>query len=274
MDNTKSISVIGCGWLGFPLAKSLLNKGYTVKGSTTSNDKLPVLLEEGIEPFLVQFPDNCSVGTILNLLKSDILIIAVPPGRNSHKNQSYFGLLNTLTEALPDSSIKKIIFISSTSVYGDSNGIVNESTTPIPDNDAGKRMLTAEQIILNTDVEHVIVRLAGLIGPGRHPGKFLAGKTGVLNGLAPVNLIHLDDVIGILNAIITDENSSGIYNATAPHHPTRQEFYTSAAQSLGLDPPQFILEKASWKKVNSIRVTEELNYKFAVPNLMKWLTVH
>lgn len=268
MNNANSISVLGCGWLGLPLAKSLTDKGYNVKGSTTTAEKLPVISKEGIEPFLVQFPDNCVIESLINFLNSDILIIAVPPGRNSLKHQSYFGLLNSLTKVLPDSSIKKIIFISSTSVYGDANKAVNEWDKPAPDTDAGKRMLMAEQIILKTLVKHTVLRFSGLIGPGRHPGKFLAGKTGVANGLAPVNLIHLDDAIGIIHELITNESAEGIYNAAAPLHPTRQEFYTLASKSLGLDPPQFISEKTTWKEVQSCRIIQELNYNFLVPDLI------
>lgn len=271
MDNTNSISVLGCGWLGFPLAKSLVNKGYNIKGSTTSNDKLPVLFEEGIEPFLVQFPDNRVIESLINFLNSDILIIAVPPGRNSLKHQSYFGLLNSLTELLPDSSIKKIIFISSTSVYGDVNKPVDECDAPAPDTETGLRMLKAEQMIQQTSVKHIVLRFSGLIGPGRHPGRFLAGKTDVANGMAPVNLIHLDDAIGIIHTLIIDEKAEGIYNATAPHHPTRETFYTLASNTLDLDPPKFISEKTSWKEIQSCRINRELKYNFLIPDLMRWL---
>lgn len=270
MNNKNSISVLGCGWLGFPLAMSLIKKGYTIKGSTTSVEKLPLLAKEGIEPFLVQFQINCIPETLLEFLKSDILIIAVPPGRNSLKHQSYFGMLNSLTEIIPEGSMQKIIFISSTSVYGNENKMVSERDVATPGSDAGKRMLMAEQIIEDIPVRHAILRLSGLIGPNRHPGKFMAGKTQVPNGLGPVNLIHLNDVIGIIHELLKNE-SEGVYVASAPEHPTKKEFYTLASQLIGLEAPQFIPEKIAWKEIVSERVTNELNYKFLVPDLIQWI---
>lgn len=271
MHGINSISVLGCGWLGFPLAVSLINKGYSVKGSTTSIERLPLLFKERIEPFLVQFRENCVPENLAEFLKSDILIIAVPPGRSSFKYQSYFDMLNTLTKVLPDGSIQKIIFISSTSVYGDQNRTVTERDKPEPDTEVGKRIFAAEQIILSMQVKHIIVRLSGLIGPGRHPGRFLTGKPAVANGLAPTNLIHLEDAIGIINELITNDGTEGIYIAAAPSHPSKQSFYTLASQTMGFDPPQFIPEKIKWKGVESVRIGDELKYKFLVPDLMQWL---
>lgn len=271
MHQLNSISVLGCGWLGFPLSKVLVNNGYNVKGSTTSIHKLLDLSEAGIDPFLVRFPDSSGFENLAGFLKSQVLIIAVPPGRDDLKQVSYFGLLNSLTDILPESPVKEVIFISSTSVYGDVNRPVNEWDEPHPDTDAGKRMLRAEEIISKIPVRKSVVRLSGLFGPGRHPGRFLSGKTGVANGLAPVNLVHLDDVIGIILQILTNTLAEGVYNATAPHHPTREEFYSLACKSIGSDPPRFINEKRSWKEVQSVRVGEELNYTFKVPDPMHWL---
>lgn len=49
----KPISILGCGWLGLPLAKSLLEKGFSVKGSTTSIKKIALLEKFGIHPHIV-----------------------------------------------------------------------------------------------------------------------------------------------------------------------------------------------------------------------------
>lgn len=271
MHHLNSISVLGCGWLGFPLATGLINYGYNVKGSTTSIDKLRVLFEAGIDPFLVQFPDACGSQNLVNFLQSDTLILAVPPGRDQTKQTSYFGLINALAQVLPESSIKHIVFISSTSVYGESNSTINELDEPVPDTDAGKRMLLAEQIISAIPVRKSLVRLSGLVGPGRHPGRFLAGKTQVPNGLAPVNLIHLNDAVGIILKILSDEGSEGVYNATAPLHPSKADFYSLASISLGLEAPQFIMEKRTWKEIESVRISRDLNYTFQTPDLMEWL---
>ena len=274
MAQRNSISILGCGWLGFPLSKNLISCGYNVKGSTTSIGKLPLLSEAGIEPFLVHFPESCSIDTLDKFLKSETLIITVPPGRNIPKNESYFGLLTSLTNVLANSPVQRVIFISSTSVYGDVKKAVDERDASCPDSEAGSRLLRAEQMISAIPVKHVVIRLSGLIGPERHPGRFLAGKQNVPNGLAPVNLIHLDDAVGIIREIVNNGSSEGIYNAVAPDHPERQAFYALASSALGLEPPGFIQEKVSWKEIRSSRINHEFEYHFRVPDLMQWLAGH
>ncbi|RZJ28768.1 MAG: short-chain dehydrogenase, partial [Flavobacterium sp.] len=52
------ISILGCGWLGLPLAKSLIQKGYSVKGSTTSENKVDVLQANNIDPFVISLSED------------------------------------------------------------------------------------------------------------------------------------------------------------------------------------------------------------------------
>ena len=75
----KSISILGCGWLGLPLGERLQNEGYSVKGSTTTEDKLDVLKEKGIEPFLVELTPEVKAEKIQEFLDSSFLIIDIPP---------------------------------------------------------------------------------------------------------------------------------------------------------------------------------------------------
>ena len=78
--NQDKIGIIGCGWLGLPLAKSLISNNYKVKGSTTRKNKLTVLKKEGIDPFLIEITDNSISESISSFLKGlDILIINIPP---------------------------------------------------------------------------------------------------------------------------------------------------------------------------------------------------
>lgn len=273
MSSRYSISILGCGWLGLPLAKSLVNAGVRVKGSTTSPEKLPLLASLGIEPYLVHSLEPEISVVLADFLNVDVLVIAVPPGRTPSKQEDYFRLLNSLTTGIDKSSIRKLIFISSTSVYGEKNQKFSEKDNCLTDSESGRRMLEAELLIAShSRIKVDIVRLAGLIGPGRHPGRFFAGKKEIPNGLAPVNLIHQQDAIGIITELIANDHPSGIYNACVPDHPTRSEFYSKAAQSLGLDVPGFLQEKRCWKIVSSEKVERELKYRFQVPALLSWLS--
>lgn len=272
MSSKQSISILGCGWLGLPLAKSFISDGVTVRGSTTSPARLPELRSAGIEPYLVQFSGAEVPPQLPDFLNSSLLIILVPPGRDPLKQENYFHLLNGLTAEIDKSSISKIIFISSTSVYGETNEMFSENDNPSTDTETGRRMLAAEEIISTVRNAAVsIVRLAGLIGPGRHPGRFFAGRHEVPNGLAPVNLIHQADAVGLIRKLAAEDHAPGIFNGCAADHPARQDFYIRAARELGVPVPEFRPEMTSWKIVRGDKVRDELGYAFRYPDLMECL---
>ncbi|MBL4675992.1 MAG: SDR family oxidoreductase [Mucilaginibacter sp.] len=264
-----TISILGCGWYGLPLAKALVNDKHRVKGSTTSADRLAVLKEAGIEPFLLNltaeqatFPDQ--------FFDTDMLIIAIPPKSRSAEGAEYLPKLEKVVERIRWHQIQKVILISSTGVYADRNLVVNEDTPPEPDTTPGKILLEAEKLFRQqSNFRTTIIRFAGLVGPNRHPGRFFAGKQDIANGLAPVNLIHLDDCIGITQNIINHEVYGHTFNAVTPHHPSRADFYTRAAEEAGLPLPGFILKLDNWKIVESKDVSPILGYQYQVDN---WYT--
>lgn len=259
----KTISILGCGWFGFAFAKKLVEQGYEVKGSTTSPEKLSLLSDEKIKPYLINFsPTEVIADT--DFFEADALFICIPPKRNSTELNSYPQKIKAIITAAKNKS-NQVIMISSTSVYSDENLIVNEGSETHPDTDSGKVVLAAEQILKSLNpANFTIIRFAGLIGPGRNPGRFFAGKTNVPNGLAPVNLIHQTDAVGIAVKIIQEQAFRRIYNACSPHHPTKKEFYTAAANVSGLIEPIFLEEKTGWKIVESLNVPEFLKYNFQV----------
>lgn len=268
MKNNNKISLLGCGWLGYPLAKYLISKEFNVKASTTSTEKLELFKSEGIDPYLVQFDVNGQDPELFDFLDSEVLIISVPPGRrNASGPDNYRKMAGILKPFLREGKISKIIFISSTSVYPDNNSVITESSAIVPETDSAKVIAEFEEMLNEANSKVIILRLAGLIGPGRMPGRFFAGKTNIPNGLAPVNLIHLEDVITLVSKLIDDENAEGIYNGCTPIHPAKEEFYTLAAKTEDLPAPQFIPEKTSWKIISTERTDKELNfnYKYASP---------
>jgi nucleoside-diphosphate-sugar epimerase len=257
----KNISILGCGWFGLPLAKALLKLGYNVKGSTTSIDKVPILNDAGINAFLLNFNAN-EIPETDNFFETDILIICIPPKRKSTEFSDYPNKINIILN-LAQGKSKNIIFVSSTSVYGDVNATVNENTIPIPDTDSGQLLLKTEQNFLNKNsFSKTILRFAGLIGPNRDPGRFFAGKTEIPNGLAPVNLIELEDALGVTIAIIEQQKFGYIYNACNANHPSRLDFYTRASIKSNLELPKFIKEKQAWKIIDSINISKYLGYEF------------
>jgi len=265
------ISILGCGWLGFALAKKLIENGNSVKGSTTSENKLTILENAGINPFLATIEaDEVSENIDTFLAESEILIIDIPPKLRGNQDFSttlemtFVRKIQNLIPFIEKSSVSKVLFVSSTSVYGDDNELITEETIANPETESGKQLLLSEKILQNNpNFETTILRFGGLIGEDRHPVKFLAGKENLENPDAPVNLIHQNDCISIIEEIIKQSKWNEVFNATAPFHPTREEYYTQKAKEQNLVLPKFSFEMSNIKKViSSEKIETILNYKF------------
>ncbi len=264
----KQISILGCGWLGIPLAKSLLEKGFSVNGSTTSLEKISAIESNGIQPFQIELSETEIKGEIDTFLKnSEILIIDIPPKLRSVLSENFVKKIQNLIPFIEKVKIKKVIFISSTSVYSDASSTalrVTESTKPNPETESGKQLLATEILLQsNENFKTTVVRFGGLIGDDRHPIHFLAGRKNIENPEAPINLIHQKDCIGIIEAIIKQECWNETFNAVASFHPTRTAYYTQKAIELGLLLPEFVNSKiAVGKIVLSDKVKKVLDYHF------------
>jgi len=264
----RQISILGCGWLGMPLAKSLLEKGFSVKGSTTSLEKISALESNGIQPFQIELSETEIKGEINSFLtNSEILIIDIPPKLRSIINENFVKKIQNLIPFIEKAKIEKVIFISSTSVYADAPLTifrVTESTKPNPETESGKQLLATEILLQsNPNFKTTAVRFGGLIGEDRHPIHFLAGRKNIENPEAPINLIHQEDCIGIIEAIVKQECWNETFNAVAPFHPSRTAYYTQKALELGLPLPEFDQTKISiGKTILSDKLGITLDYKF------------
>lgn len=249
------ISILGCGWLGSALAIDLINKGYEVYGSTTSNSKIEELKNKGIKPFLIDISktdvDMC------DFLNSDVLIIAITS--KSIKD------IKNLIKKIEESEVQKVLFISSTSVYPFTNGIVTEET-----NTLNTPLAEIEKLfITNSSFKSTIIRFGGLFGYDRKPGKFIKTNTPVENPEGYINLIHRDDCIEIIEQIILKNVWNEILNACADNHPKRRDFYLRETQKIG-EPTVVFNEKSEskYKIIDSQKIKNLLNYEFKHVDLM------
>jgi nucleoside-diphosphate-sugar epimerase len=266
------IAILGCGWLGLPLALDFVNSGFSVNGSTTKTQKLANIASLNIVPFLVQLDNEIIGDHIQQFLDADLLIINIPPGRHQGTENNYLSKMNKLAVEVVKSPIAKIIFISSTSVYPEINNLVTENSTLDLNNESAKILVSAEEVFKNIpQIKTTIIRFSGLIGSERHPGRFFGGKENIPNGLAPINLIHLDDCIGIINWVIEKEIWGEIINGVAPDHPQKMDFYSIASEKYNQSSARFIAERKAFKIVSSAKIIEEYGYLFKVPRLMDWL---
>lgn len=261
----KKISILGCGWLGLPLAKAFISKGSRVKGSTTSVEKLTFLKDFEIESFLISLSANAIEGDIHSFLEdSEVLIIDIPPKLRGENKEDFIGKINMLIPFIEKQKVKKVLFISSTSVYADGNEVITETSPAHPDTESGRQLLEVERLLLNNpNFETTVLRFGGLIGEDRHPVKFLSGRENIKNPKAPINLIHQVDCIGIILKILETNCWGETFNAVAPYHPTKEAYYTHKATAMNLALPQFTSNSLSvGKTVLSNKIEQVLGYKF------------
>lgn len=266
-----SVAILGCGWLGLPLAKRLLNKGYSVKGSTTSKHKLPLLADAGISPYQIELKEHSIKGDLGAFIKHvDTLIIAFPPKLQKNPDANFVSKMSHFVNALEQTAVKNIIYISSTSVFEDQlKGdvgfrVVTEDVQPDGTSNKARQLIEGENLLKNASkFNTTIVRFGGLIGNGRHPAKYLSGKKELKNAQAPVNLIHIEDCLDILTLILEQEAFGTIFHGVNPIHQSKKEYYQFKAETMDLEKPLFDNEAISKGKViYSKRLNTVLNFEF------------
>lgn len=261
--SSETISILGCGWLGKAFGGEMHSHGWSVKGSTTREENFSSLSGAGIIPFRLNLTSGWLEQYPADFFASRIVVIAVPPGRKSGNPDDYVVRMKEVSDLIEQQGVGYVILISSTSVYGDGQNLDEDDA--LPENYLRK----TELVFLSSRLfQTTVVRFGGLTGPGRHAGRFLSGKQ-VTGGGNPVNIIHQQDCVGILKAIIKQGKWGRVYNGCSPLHPVRQAFYSKMALSAGLPLPEFISpDVTSLKTVSVDRVKNDLGYEFVFPDPM------
>ncbi len=223
----KTWAIIGLGWLGEALAQRLELEGHTSWGTHRSS-------------FDVTKDD-------LPLIAQDVLFLNTPPIQSLAPEM--------FANKMSESKAQRIIFISSTSVFGGHQGPVDETSSPMPDTQAGHWLHETElslRRLLGSRL--LIIRPGGLIGGARHPARHLSGRTNIPGGQDRVNLIHRTDLISL---ILATPHEIPLLHAVSSHHPTRAEYYGKWCEKLQIPLPDFLESETSKKVVNS-RYAEKL----------------
>jgi hypothetical protein len=215
--------IVGAGWLGKEII-SRLNQA-DIKCWSTNRKNFDWAFDA--------FPTNFC----------DILFLNTPPLTNLNPEQ--------FVQKIPKDS-KKVIFISSTSVYGSASGPVSESTSPEPVTQNGIWLHQVEQLLLDQFKGCVsIIRPGGLIGGERHPIFSLSRRPEIVVEDAPINLIHRDDLIEIIFAVSKLKWPPDLINAVAPYHPMKSEYYGAWSNFLNCAELRFSASKSPGKIVTS-----------------------
>lgn len=269
-----TVSILGCGWLGEPLAKQLVHNSYPVKGSTTTPERLPLLKKDGIDAYLLTCRPKLTGEGIKDFFQAQVLVVTLPFRRDLEDPHYYLYQLQSVVKHAADSPVEFVVFTSSTSVYPKNTELAREDQSIVADNERSQVLLEAEQLFLsNRKFATTVIRFAGLYGGGRLVGRFLAGQDNLPDGNRPVNLIHRDDAVGIIGQVITQNFRGEILNACSDAHPTRKELYSKAAHVLGLPPPTFrdTPEDATRKIVSNEKLKQKLQYRFKFPDIQQIL---
>lgn len=270
-QSMSTISILGCGWLGWPLAKKLIADGHSVKGSTTSSEKLIGLRETGIQAYQLKATEQSLEGeAVSDFFHTDMLVLNIPPGgrRDPAAALAYPGQIEQVLRAAEAGTVEQLLFISSTGVYSRDGGVVNEDTPPDPDTASGRAVWEAEQLVRRyADWQPTVLRMSGLVGGSRRPGRFLAGKTNLPNGQNRVNLVHLEDCLGVVMSVLRQQTWGETFNVCADEHPTRADFYTQQAIKEGLTPPTFSTDNdGQYRIVDNTKLKKQLGYTLLHPN--------
>ncbi|MGK7393676.1 MAG: NAD-dependent epimerase/dehydratase family protein [Candidatus Cyclobacteriaceae bacterium M3_2C_046] len=268
-----SISVLGCGWLGFPLAQALVEQGYQVKGSTTTFEKIGLLKKVSVEPFLIKLDPEPDQSSFQDFFQSSLLIINIPPQTRQKSPSFHPQQVRHILSYCKTSPVQEIIFISSTSVYPEQNQTAREEDQLDPQNGRQRAILEAEKLIINSGISYNILRCGGLMGYDRNPKRFLSylkagGKVSGTkmrsNPDTPVNYIHRDDVISIIVQLIKTNIRNEIFNLVAPKHPLRRVFID---QEVNADNSAI---ETKYKIVDSGKLQKVLSYQFRHPDPLKF----
>lgn len=241
--------VFGCGYLGSRVAKLWRESGDKIYVVTRSQQRADELAAQGLQPVVA---DVCEPKSLGGLPAVDTVLFSVGHDRrlNQTINDVYVGGLSNLLAALP-AETGRAIYISTTGVYGPAEGNwVDEQTPPAPDREGGKASLAAEQVLANHPLgkRSVILRLAGLYGPGRIPyiDKLRAGEPLAVPSQGWLNLIHVDDAAAIVVAVskwaaenLFDDGCE-IFNVSDGHPVIRGDYYSEVARLVGAVPPSFV----------------------------------
>lgn len=262
LSSTKTITVLGCGWLGLPLLKNLAASGYFhLRGSSRRADRRQQITAAGGRALAIELPQVDEAAAQL-AFEVDLLIVTLPPGRRREQVREAYG--QEIAEVIglaKKYGTGQIIYTSSTGVYGNAEGLVDEQTPTNPQTESAKAVVAAEAQFRDAGIPCTLLRLAGLFGPDREPGRWFQGGKTIKNADAPVNLVHQQDVIQAIGWVIAQGAWNKTYNLSAALHPSKRDFYAAAARKLGLEPAAAEAGGANGKRVSSEKIRRELGWQ-------------
>jgi nucleoside-diphosphate-sugar epimerase len=275
--------VIGCGYLGQRVAERWRRQGHEVFAVTRSQQHAVKFAGAGLTPVIA---DVMKLETLVGLPAAETVLYSV--GYDSNQGHSIeevylLGLMNALN-ALP-AETGRVIYISSTGVYGDADGEwIDEASPCNPDRAGGRACLSAEEALLSHSQgkNSIILRMAGIYGPNRIPRReaFNSGRPMAVVPTNWLNLIHVDDAASVVLAAEKATQAPRTYVVSDGSPVARGEYYTELARLHGAPAPRFLTADQTWpgpvrasnnKRINTARMKAELDVRMAFPTYREGL---
>ena len=216
-----------------------------VAGTTRSADKAQKLSEDGIDTYLFDLYENTGKMLASTLFQNAKVVINIPPGRNNFNPDLFTTRMKSLMAYAVEHGAEHICFISTTSVFAGLNGKITNESALSPHTASGNAHVELElyfkDLVATHKIRGSVMRLAGLVGEDRHPIRTLSQKSNIALGKNPVNLVHQQDVIQAVMAVINSPSVPKFYaaNLCSADHPSREQYYTWCAEQTGSRLPEF-----------------------------------
>ena len=274
--------IVGCGYVGLPLGAELVRLGHEVAGLRRQASAENELKAAGIRPLVGDVTRPESLARLPHAFDWVVNCVASGGGTAEEYRRIYLQGTRHLMEWLSATPPQKFVYTGSTSVYGQTDGSPVKETSPTePVVETAKVLRETEKLLLTAAGERkfpaVILRVAGIYGPDRgHAFKqFLKNEARIEgDGSRFLNMIHRDDLIGCLIAVLKSGRAGEIYNTVDDEPVTQANFFQWLAEELGKAPPPMVPENpeadrkrgVTNKRVSNRKLKMELGHQFKYPN--------
>jgi nucleoside-diphosphate-sugar epimerase len=225
--------ILGCGYTGEVLARQLVAANAQVTIVRRDAAALAAIAARvgKARAVVASLADAASLAAVASLARDANVVLLAPPA----------GIEDALARALKDSGAHRLVYISTSGVYGPARGArVDEDWPTAPATPAGHARLAAEGAIAASGLAHVILRAPGIYGPGRGvAARLRAGTYRIIgDGTAHVSRVHVEDLASaIIAAATATAPPRTIYNVADRDPCTAAEHGDGAAAMLHLPPP-------------------------------------
>ena len=282
--------IVGCGYVGLPLAHELFKQGHQVFGMRRSPSADEKLKAAGIVPLPADITKPESLARLPRDFDWVVNCAASGGGDAEAYRQLYLQGTRNLIEWLALGSVgaTRIVYTSSTGVYGQIDGSVVDETSPTePPVETAKVLVETEKVLLaaarDNNFPAVVLRVAGIYGPDRGYllKQYLKNEARIEGGGGRfLNMIHRDDLIGVIIAALRSGRAGEIYNAVDDEPVSQLRFFQWLAGKLGRELPPAAPEDAEAnrkrgvtnKRVSNRKLKMDLGYQFKYPTFREGYT--